>query len=89
MSLRTTDCSVLDAPGVRLQCPRSLFFAGAQGDHVDPAKRLYANILDCVRKTSKEGLGAFYKGFTPSITRAIPVNGAIFTGFTAAQRALN
>lgn len=60
-----------------------------QGDHVDPAKRLYSGLLDCAKKTMAEGGKAFYKGFTPSITRAMPVNGAIFTGFTAAQRALN
>ncbi|CAM9692395.1 unnamed protein product [Laminaria digitata] len=60
-----------------------------QGDHVDPAKRIYSGILDCAKKTAAEGYKAFYKGFTPSITRAMPVNGAIFTGFTAAQRAFN
>lgn len=59
-----------------------------QGDHVDPAKRLYSGVVDCAKKTMGEGWKAFYKGFTPSITRAMPVNGAIFTGFTAAQRAL-
>ncbi|CAM9474788.1 unnamed protein product, partial [Hapterophycus canaliculatus] len=59
-----------------------------QGDHVDPSKRLYSGVLDCAKKTMAEGVGAFYKGFTPSIARAMPVNGAIFTGFTAAQRAL-
>ncbi|CAN0035697.1 unnamed protein product [Pylaiella littoralis] len=59
-----------------------------QGDHVDPAKRLYSGVVDCAKKTMAEGGKAFYKGFTPSITRAMPVNGAIFTGFTAAQRAL-
>lgn len=63
---------------------------GAQGDHTDPAKRLYSGVLDCFKKTMAEGgYKAFYKGFAPSITRAMPVNGAIFTGFTAAQRALN
>lgn len=46
-------------------------------------------MVDCAKKTAAEGWKAFYKGFTPSITRAMPVNGAIFTGFTAAQRALN
>ncbi|CAM9299290.1 unnamed protein product [Ascophyllum nodosum] len=60
-----------------------------QGDHVDPAKRLYSGIVDCVKKTAAEGgFASFYKGFTPSLARAIPVNGAIFTGFTAAKRAL-
>lgn len=59
-----------------------------QGDHVDPTKRLYSGVVDCARKTMAEGAKAFYKGFTPSIARAMPVNGAIFTGFTAAQRAL-
>lgn len=59
-----------------------------QGDAADPAKRVYAGLLDCFRKTWAEGLSTFYLGFPPSILRAIPVNGAIFTGFTAAQRAL-
>lgn len=45
--------------------------------------------MDCARKTRAEGWATFYKGFAPSITRAMPVNGAIFTGFTAAQRAMS
>lgn len=59
-----------------------------QSDHVDPAKRRYSGLLDCAKNTSGGGVKAFYKGFTPCITRAMPVNGAIFLGFTAAQRAL-
>lgn len=66
----------------------SFFSRHTQGDHVDPSKRLYSGLVDCFKKTMAEGGAAFYKGFTPSITRAMPVNGAIFTGFTAAQRAL-
>lgn len=60
-----------------------------QNDRVDPAKRLYSGLLDCARKTSAEGIPGLYKGFTPCLTRAMPVNGAIFAGFTAAQRALS
>lgn len=61
-----------------------------QGDHTDPAKRAYSGVMDCFNKTLKEGgMKAFYKGYIPSITRAMPVNGAIFTGFTAASRALS
>lgn len=59
-----------------------------QGDHVDPAKRVYKGIIDCARKTAAKGWGTFYRGFAPSLLRAIPVNGAILTGFTATQRAL-
>ncbi|CAM9633417.1 unnamed protein product, partial [Scytosiphon promiscuus] len=59
-----------------------------QGDHPDPTKRLYSGVVDCAKKTMARGFKAFYTGFTPSITRAMPVNGAIFTGFTAAQRML-
>lgn len=60
-----------------------------QGDHVDPTKRLYSGIIDCARKTAAEGRGAFYKGFTPCIIRAMPANGAVLTCFTATQRVLN
>lgn len=60
-----------------------------QGDHVDPAKRVYSGIMDCVRKTAAEGRGAFYRGFTPCIIRAMPANGAVLTCFTATQRVLN
>ncbi|CAM9837183.1 unnamed protein product, partial [Phaeothamnion confervicola] len=60
-----------------------------QGDATEPAKRLYSSVTDCFKKTYAEnGMRAFYKGYAPSIARAVPVNAAIFTGFTAAKRAM-
>jgi len=50
-----------------------------QGDHIVREKRMYSGILDCVRKTYAEGgIAAFFKGYIPSLTRAVPVNAAIF-----------
>ncbi|CAM9114948.1 unnamed protein product [Chrysoparadoxa australica] len=61
-----------------------------QGDNPDPAKRLYKSMADCWAKTYAEGgVKSFFKGYVPSLARAVPVNAAIFTGFTAAQRALS
>mmetsp|Transcript_2208 Transcript_2208/g.2945 ORF Transcript_2208/g.2945 Transcript_2208/m.2945 type:complete len:289 (+) Transcript_2208:96-962(+) len=60
-----------------------------QSDNPDPKLRNYKGILDCFGKTYAEnGLKSFYKGYLPSIARAVPVNAAIFTGFTAAKKAL-
>jgi len=50
-----------------------------QSDHIDVAKRKYSSMMDCASKTYAEGdVAAFYKGYTPAIVRAIPVNAAIF-----------
>ena len=50
-----------------------------QSDHTDVAQRRYTSMIDCAQKTYAEGgVQAFYKGYTPAIVRAIPVNAAIF-----------
>lgn len=50
-----------------------------QSDHILKEKRLYSSVLDCAQKTYAEGgVGAFFKGYIPSLTRAVPVNAAIF-----------
>jgi solute carrier family 25 carnitine/acylcarnitine transporter 20/29 len=50
-----------------------------QSDHIDLDKRRYKSMVDCARQTYSEGgIQSFYKGYTPAIVRAIPVNAAIF-----------
>ena len=45
----------------------------------DVAKRQYRGVVDCLRQTiAQEGPAAMFKGFVPCVTRAVPVNGAIF-----------
>jgi hypothetical protein len=67
----------------------TLFLSVEKGDALDPKLRKYSSFMDCWSKTLQEGgMAAMYKGYTPSIARAVPVNAAIFTGFTAAQRAM-
>lgn len=48
----------------------------------DKAKRKYASVLDCARQLHKnEGSKVFYRGYVPSIVRALIVNGAVFLAF--------
>jgi solute carrier family 25 carnitine/acylcarnitine transporter 20/29 len=40
------------------------------------------NYLDCVSKVyAKEGLGGFFRGFSPAMVRAFPANAACFLGY--------
>jgi len=58
-----------------------------QNDNSNPQLRKYRNTFDCVSKTLKdEGAKAFWKGFTPSILRALIVNACIFGAFTYVKR---
>eukprot|EP00514_Thraustochytrium_sp_LLF1b_P008990 CAMPEP_0184551396 /NCGR_PEP_ID=MMETSP0199_2-20130426/24892_1 /TAXON_ID=1112570 /ORGANISM="Thraustochytrium sp., Strain LLF1b" /LENGTH=287 /DNA_ID=CAMNT_0026946553 /DNA_START=59 /DNA_END=922 /DNA_ORIENTATION=- len=51
-----------------------------QGDHIIKEQRVYKSYMDCVRQTWNEGgVKTFYKGYTPAITRAVPVNAVIFS----------
>lgn len=50
-----------------------------QNDKIAVADRAYKGMLDCAKKTYAEGgVKAFWKGYTPSLVRAVPVNSAIF-----------
>mmetsp|Transcript_15424 Transcript_15424/g.49193 ORF Transcript_15424/g.49193 Transcript_15424/m.49193 type:complete len:128 (-) Transcript_15424:97-480(-) len=50
-----------------------------QSDHIVKEKRLYSGVIDCAKKTYAEGgVKSFFKGYVPSLTRAVPVNAAIF-----------
>jgi len=58
-----------------------------QTDATMPQDRKYKNILDCVSKILKnEGGKAFFKGYVPSLVRAIPVNASIFLGVNLTKR---
>lgn len=47
-------------------------------DDIDPAKRKYPNLRTAFTKLYAEGgVGRFYKGFAPCITRAAPANAAM------------
>ncbi len=61
-----------------------------QSDHIEVAKRRYSSFMDCVRKTNTEGgAAAFYKGYVPSMVRAVPVNAAIFCAVYSVKDRLN
>jgi len=67
--------------------PLDIIKTRMQTDATDPAERKYRNTLDCVKKTYAEGgVSAFYKGYVPTITRAVPVNAAIFLGISAIKK---
>lgn len=60
-----------------------------QSDHVEINKRKYKSILDCINKTYKEnGIKTFYKGYIPSLARAVPVNAAIFSAVFSIKQKL-
>jgi len=61
-----------------------------QSDDADIAKRRYKSLADCTRQTYSEGgIQAFYKGYTPAIVRAIPVNAAIFCVVFSVKNAMS
>jgi len=60
-----------------------------QTDASQPAQRRYENTMHCVQEMlSKEGVSVFFKGYTPSLIRAVLVNACIFYAVTAAKRAM-
>ena len=64
-------------------------FVIAETDATLPQDRRYKSIVDCASKTLREeGAAAFFKGYTPTIARAVPVNGAIFLAYSAAKEAM-
>ena len=49
----------------------------------------YSSTLDCFKKTfAAEGIAGFYRGFTPCLLRAAPVNAATFLAFELSMRVL-
>lgn len=57
-----------------------------QADHLDPAKRKYKGWVDCFKKSLKqEGVKGLFRGYTPTIARAIPANGAIFASVASTK----
>jgi len=61
-----------------------------QAEPSDIALRRYTGSLDCLRKCiAEEGAAALFKGFVPCITRAVPVNGAIFLAVAYAKSLLS
>lgn len=61
-----------------------------QFDHVDVAKRKYKGMMDCAKKTYAEGgVKAFFKGYTPAIVRALPVNASIFCVVFSVKNAMS
>jgi len=49
----------------------------------------YQGIVDCIAKTYRaDGVRGFYRGFTPCLLRAAPVNASTFMAFELAMRVL-
>ncbi|KAL7752709.1 Mitochondrial carrier protein ymc2 [Sorochytrium milnesiophthora] len=60
-----------------------------QTDGLTPATRRYSSAWNCFQQTLKaEGVAGLYKGFTPCMLRAAPVNAVTFLGFETAMRFL-
>jgi len=68
--------------------PLDIIKTRIQTDSINPLDRKYAGIWDCVKKTSKEGYSAFFKGYTPSLLRAIPLNAVIFVAVLFSKQQL-
>ncbi|OQR97082.1 Mitochondrial Carrier (MC) Family [Achlya hypogyna] len=53
-----------------------------QADTLDPTKRAYRGFVDCVAKLYQEdGLRRFFRGLSPCLIRAMPVNAVQFISF--------
>jgi solute carrier family 25 carnitine/acylcarnitine transporter 20/29 len=60
-----------------------------QTDGFSGPSRKYAGSLDCLRHIIRQnGISGLYKGFTPCLLRAAPVNAATFVAFEAAMKLL-
>ena len=59
-----------------------------QGDGVTSVE--YKGMLDCVKKTyNRDGVRGFYKGLSPTLVRAFPVNAATFATVVTITRLIN
>lgn len=69
--------------------PTEIIKSKIQSDSPNPAERRYKGYADAVSKTWAEGgVAAFFKGYTPAIVRAVPVNAAIFSVVFVVKNAL-
>jgi len=67
--------------------PLDIIKTRMQIDATDPKDRKYKSIVDCIGKILRnEGPSAFFRGYMPSIVRAIPVNATIFLAVNATKR---
>jgi solute carrier family 25 carnitine/acylcarnitine transporter 20/29 len=69
--------------------PLDLIKSRIQSDSLELKDRKYKGITDCFRQTLKaEGWSGLFRGYTPSIVRAVPVNACVFLAVTSAKKAL-
>jgi len=69
--------------------PTDIIKTRMQTDATLPADRKYKSVIDCFKKTIKsDGVAGLWKGYTPTILRAVPVNATIFLAVTATKRLL-
>jgi len=68
--------------------PLDIIKTRIQTDATSTPERRYSGIWDCIKKTSKEGYSAFFKGYTPSLLRAIPLNAVIFVAVLESKKLL-
>ncbi|GMM52725.1 organic acid transporter [Starmerella bacillaris] len=59
-----------------------------QTDALNPKDRLYTSMWDCYKKTTAKGTSAIFRGFMPTILRAVPVNAVTFLAFDYTRRML-
>jgi len=89
---RPTSATLLAAGGAAgfgfwgLVYPLDIIKTRMQGDALLPEHRSYKNTFHCISQImNKEGVRAFYKGYVPSIVRAIPVNATVFLAVNKAK----
>ena len=59
------------------------------GDHIEPAKRRYKSVWHCGKSIIKvDGFMGLWRGLSPCLLRAVPVNGCIFVMYTASSEEL-
>ena len=70
--------------------PTEIIKTKIQADSLDIKKRKYKGWIDCFKKTINQsgGYKNLYKGYTPTILRAFPCNGAIFSSVAWAKQKL-
>lgn len=59
-----------------------------QTDALNPAQRTYTSMWQCYKLTTANGTSAIFRGFTPTLLRALPVNAVTFLAFDYTRRLL-
>lgn len=59
-----------------------------QTDSLSPKDRRFTSIMQCYRETVANGYKGIFKGFTPTLLRAVPVNAITFLAFDYSRRLL-